>query len=91
MGDAELISADARGNLALGRQHAHGLFKRIDREDGQIILEPQVAVPASQAYFWSPRWQAGEARVEKDLKAGRVHEGTAADVNAKLEQARRRP
>ena len=43
-------------------------------EDGSIRLTPQVTIDRSQAYFWTPRWQAGEREADEDIKAGRVKE-----------------
>lgn len=40
-------------------------------EDG-ILLRPQKIVDATQAWFWSPDWQAGERAADADLAAGRV-------------------
>ena len=49
--------------------------------DGSIRLTPQVAIDRSQAYFWTKRWQEGEAQVlavqidaGEDIRAGRVKE-----------------
>jgi antitoxin PrlF len=41
-------------------------------EEGVIILRPQKMVDASQAWFWTPKWQAGEAQADADIAAGRV-------------------
>ncbi len=40
-------------------------------EDG-ILLKPQKAIDASQAWFWEPRWQAMEREADKDIRAGRT-------------------
>lgn len=40
-------------------------------EDG-ILLRPKKMVDATQAWFWTPSWQAGEARASADVAAGRV-------------------
>ncbi len=37
-----------------------------------ILLRPQKVVDATQAWFWTPEWQAGERESEADLAAGRV-------------------
>jgi AbrB family looped-hinge helix DNA binding protein len=37
-----------------------------------ILLRPQKLVDATQAWFWTPQWQAGEREAEADLAAGRV-------------------
>ncbi len=48
------------------------MFECEQREDGSIVLTPHIAVPASQAYFWTPRWQKGEKEAHKDIVEGRV-------------------
>lgn len=40
-------------------------------EEG-ILLRPQKVVEATQAWFWTPEWQAGEREAEADRDAGRV-------------------
>ncbi len=47
-------------------------------DEGAILVRPQKMVDASQAWFWTPTWQAGEAQASADIAAGRttVHETT---------------
>lgn len=40
-------------------------------EEG-ILLRPQKIIDATQAWYWTPAWQAGEREAEADLAAGRV-------------------
>ena len=40
--------------------------------DEGIMLKPKKLVDASQAYFWTPEWQAKEHQVSEDFKKGRV-------------------
>jgi len=40
--------------------------------DGVITLVPKKMVDASQAWFWSPEWQAGEREASADIAAGKV-------------------
>lgn len=40
-------------------------------EEG-ILLRPQKVIDATQAWFWTPEWQAGEREADADLAAGRV-------------------
>lgn len=40
--------------------------------DEGILLRPQKVIDASQAWFWTPEWQAGEREADADLAAGRV-------------------
>jgi antitoxin PrlF len=41
------------------------------RSDG-ILLRPQKVIDATQAWFWTPAWQAGERAASEDIAAGRV-------------------
>lgn len=43
-----------------------------EREDGVLELRPQVAVPASQSWFWTREWQERERAADADLADGRV-------------------
>jgi antitoxin PrlF len=36
-----------------------------------ILLRPQKVIDATQAWFWTPEWQAGEREADADLAAGR--------------------
>lgn len=40
--------------------------------DEGILLRPQKFVDASQAWFWSPQWQAMEREADEDIRAGRT-------------------
>lgn len=42
------------------------------KDNGSLVLTPQVTVPFSQAYFWTKRWQNGESKASEDIKSGRV-------------------
>jgi antitoxin PrlF len=68
----------AKGQLTLPdelRRAAHleegDLLEAEITADG-ILLRPQKIIDASQAWFWSPEWQAGERDAEADRDAGRV-------------------
>lgn len=37
-----------------------------------ILLRPQKIIDATQAWYWTPEWQAGEREADADLAAGRV-------------------
>ncbi len=39
--------------------------------DEGILLRPQKVIDASQAWFWTPEWQAGEREADEDIAAGR--------------------
>jgi hypothetical protein len=42
------------------------------RDDGVIELRPWTAIDASQAWFWTERWQRMEREADADIAAGRV-------------------
>ena len=67
----------AKGQLTLPeeiRAAAHleegDLLEAEVTEDG-ILLRPQKVIDATQAWFWTPEWQAGEREADADLAAGR--------------------
>jgi len=37
-----------------------------------ILLRPKKVIDSTQAWFWTPTWQAGEAVASKDIEKGRV-------------------
>ena len=59
--------------------------------DDSIVLTPKKLVDKSQAYFWSPSWQAAQHEANEDIAAGRVT--IAEDVDdllAKLDKGRKK-
>ena len=55
------------------RLHLHvNDYLDIEIKDNKIIIEPQVMVPKSQAYFYTPEWQKDEAEADKDIKHGKT-------------------
>jgi AbrB family looped-hinge helix DNA binding protein len=72
------VTVQARGTIALPadvRKRHHldepgAQVQVIEREDGVIELHPTVPVPASQAWFWTEEWQAGEREVDEMLARG---------------------
>jgi len=40
--------------------------------DGTVTLRGMKMVPADQAWFWTPEWQAGEREADADIAAGRT-------------------
>ena len=60
----------------------------LDPKADSIILTPRNLIDKSQAYFWTPEWQAGEREADEDIAAGRVHEfDNVDDLIASLHQA----
>jgi antitoxin PrlF len=41
--------------------------------DGVAVLSAGHVVPKSQAWFWTPDWQAGEREAAEDIAHGRTH------------------
>jgi antitoxin PrlF len=37
-----------------------------------ILLRPRKAIDSTQAWFWTPSWQAGEREATEDVRAGRI-------------------
>lgn len=40
--------------------------------DEGILLRPKKLIDASQAWFWTPEWQAKEREADEDIAAGRT-------------------
>jgi AbrB family looped-hinge helix DNA binding protein len=57
-----------------------------------ILLRPQKLIDATQAWFWTAEWQAGEREADADLTAGRVETFDSADefVGALRNRGKRR-
>ena len=64
------IPQDVRERLDL----AEGDQLVVTVEDDRIVLTPAAVIPADQAWFWTPEWQAKEAEV--DAAAARGEHGT---------------
>lgn len=74
----EIIPVRKRGQLTLPasvrRKFNIGEGDVIEAEttsDG-ILLKPKKLIDASQAWFWSKEWQAGEKEAEHDIKSGKI-------------------
>ncbi len=48
------------------------LIFRVD-ENGRVIVERAISIPADQAWFWTERWQKMEREAQGDIDSGRVH------------------
>jgi AbrB family looped-hinge helix DNA binding protein len=55
-------------------------------DDGTITVRGYVSIPTDQAWFFTPRWLAGEREADEEIAAGRgtVHE-SADDMFAHLD------
>ena len=57
------------------RRAAHleeGDLLEVELTPDGILLRPQKVVDATQAWFWTPEWQAGEREATADHAAGRL-------------------
>jgi AbrB family looped-hinge helix DNA binding protein len=48
-------------------------------ETGEVILRPLATVDRSQAWFWTPEWQAGEREATEQARRG---EGELSETDA---------
>jgi antitoxin PrlF len=48
-------------------------------EEG-ILLRPRKIIDATQAWFWTPTWQAGEREADADIAAGCVETFESAEA-----------
>lgn len=74
----ELVPIRKRGQLTLPASAR----KKFNIDEGDvmeaemtsegILLKPKKLIDASQTWFWSKEWQAGEKEAEYDIKKGRV-------------------
>jgi AbrB family looped-hinge helix DNA binding protein len=72
-----LVKVGRRGTITIPKDLRAGLQESslvevVRRPDGVIELRPQTIVDASQAWYWTERWQAMERDADEDIKAGRV-------------------
>ncbi len=71
------VTLRAKGQLTLPEEicaaaHlAEGDLLDAEITDEGILLRPEKATDATQAWFWTPEWQAGEREADADLAAGR--------------------
>ena len=71
------VNVQERGTIALPpriRQAYHlnqpGAQVEVIEEESRIVLIPKVPVDATQAWFWSPEWQAGERQASREAAEG---------------------
>ena len=62
------IPADVRQAVRL----EEGDPVEVEIVDDGILLRPMKVIDASQAWFWTPEWQAMEREADEDIAAGRV-------------------
>lgn len=82
------VALQTRGTLALPAdlRKRHNLdepgaqVRVVERDDGVIELHPLAAVPASQRWFWTERWQRMEREADEDIAAGRIRSYDSVDA-----------
>jgi AbrB family looped-hinge helix DNA binding protein len=80
MQDATLTKVTRNGQMTLpaAAQRAlhieEGDYVEVGVREDSLILTPKRLVDKSQAYFWSPEWQAAEGEASADFASGRVRE-----------------
>jgi AbrB family looped-hinge helix DNA binding protein len=97
MADYALTKVTRNGQITLpasvrrALKVAEGDYLEVRAEEDGIRLVPKKLIDSSQAYFWSPAWQAGEREASADMSAGRVTEAAdAEDLIARLDQSRKK-
>jgi AbrB family looped-hinge helix DNA binding protein len=83
-----IVKMSQRGTVTIPKEARTGLDENtllevVRRRDGVIELRPQVTVDATQAWFWTERWQRMEREADADYAAGRFK--TFDDVETFLE------
>jgi len=46
------------------------LIEAVVTEHGEVILRPLATIDRSQAWFWTPEWQAGESEATEQAQRG---------------------
>lgn len=87
----------AKGQLTLPddiRRAAHleaGDLLEAELTPEGILLRPQKLINATQAWFWSPEWQAGERDADADRAAGNVEEFASGEELVEALRSRAKP
>jgi antitoxin MazE len=72
-----IVRLGRRGTLTIPKELRKGLdeeslLEAVRRDDGVIELRPQATIDASQAWFWTERWQRLEHEADADFAAGKL-------------------
>jgi AbrB family looped-hinge helix DNA binding protein len=80
MSEAGLIKVTRKGQVTLPASARRRLrveegdYMEVRVTDDTIILTPKTLIDKSQAYFWTPEWQAAEREASADIAEGCVEE-----------------
>jgi hypothetical protein len=77
------VHPDRRGRLTLGSAASHPDYRVLVNDRGQILLDPVVAVPASEAW----RWQNEALRVSMDRALRQAEAGEFTELGSFAEFA----
>lgn len=71
-----LVRRTDRGTITIPKEVRErvpktSLLEVVIRADGVIELRPQITIDASEAWFWTERWQRIEREADEDYAAGR--------------------
>lgn len=70
-------------------QIEEGDYIEVSIANDSVLLTPKRLIDRSQAYFWTPEWQAAEREADQDIAAGRVYKyGDADSAIAALRESR---
>lgn len=59
-------------NIREQSEITNGDLLEVEYKEGEIVIRPVKVVNRDQAYFWTKRWQKGEAEADADIAEGRV-------------------
>jgi hypothetical protein len=69
------VHPDARGRLTLGSAARDADYRVLVNDKGQILLDPVVAIPASEGWLWeSPALRASMERALKQAEEGQFED-----------------
>ncbi len=77
-GTVERTTVRAKGQITLphairvAANLAEGDLVDVVLTEEGILLRPKKLIDATQAWFWTPQWQAGEREATQDIAAGQV-------------------
>lgn len=72
------VQPDSRGRLALGSVAKAADYRVLVNERGQILLDPVVAVPVSEAWLW----ESPALRASMERALGQASEGQFEDLGS---------
>lgn len=99
MGEISVVRAKGQVTIPASLRKAARIEEgdpvEMELTDEGILLRPKKLIDASQAWYWTPEWQAGEREADEDIKAGRVERFMSGEefleaLEKRMKPARRR-